>query len=105
MAGHGIFSAKRIDGSLHCWRIIKQIVVHQVTLISIAAPNPTISLNSINKKLARIQMQCVFGNIIDPIDQLIGAVKAAAIVQSSVLIQHVTESKLTEGSDSIFTKR
>ena len=54
MAVNGSFSYKSDVGSLLYRGVKEEIVVYMVALICIAAPNPTVALNTVKKALSAV---------------------------------------------------
>ncbi|MNQ77927.1 hypothetical protein D3C85_928210 [compost metagenome] len=65
MCCNRIFATLAQKGSFYRWRIKKRVIVHQVTLVGIAAPHPSVAFNPVDKKLAGIEVEGIFGNVVN----------------------------------------
>src|SRR5581483_6421813 len=55
----------------------EEIVVHQIALVRVAGPDPTVAFDPIYKEFPGIEMEGIGGDIPDGIDLRIGAAEAA----------------------------
>ena len=87
MSGHWIISAKRQKGSLVNIRICQQILVYEKALVSIAGPDPFVTLHAIQEKDSAAETEGMLCHIPDFVQLLIIALKGSTLRKIHILIE------------------
>ena len=87
MSGHWIISAKCQKGSLVNIRVCQQILVYEKALISIAGPDPFVTLHAIQEKDSAAETEGMLCHIPDFVQLLIIALKGSTLREIHILIK------------------
>ena len=68
MGGHRLCATQDSQRAAHNIVVIHQIIIDKKALVRISAPNPTVTLDSVKKALARIEVQGISGHLPNFVD-------------------------------------
>ena len=86
MRDHIISAAEYLLSSADTVVVIHKIVVYKIALVSISAPNPSVSLNTVKISLTGVKVQGICSNVVDLVYCLVVALECALILKGNVLV-------------------